>query len=58
MTLLVRTFSHIEMLYYLYHTYSRDTAANYVRLTMGPVFEWWSENRTEKSLFVAQNVWY
>ena len=24
----------------------------------GLVFEWWSENRTEKSLFVVENVQY
>ena len=29
----------------------------YVRLSIGPVFEW-SENRTEKSLFMVQNVRY
>ena len=27
-----------------------------VQLSNGPVFEWWPENQTEKSLFMVQNV--
>ena len=29
-----------------------------VRLSNGPVFKWWSENRTEKSLFIVLDVQY
>ena len=29
-----------------------------VWLSNGPVLEWWSENQTEKGLFMVQNVWY
>ena len=29
-----------------------------VQLSNGAVFEWWSENQTEKTLFMVQNVRY
>ena len=29
-----------------------------IRWNISKVFKWWCENQTEKSLFMAQNVWY